>query len=227
MPRRQRKTTGDVVLDVKSGLLMRKDTCDIYVPGQQKQYAAMDYKGAVVLDLGAHIGAFTKYAIEHGADFVAAVEPLVPNAELYELNMQKLGISNYKLYTAAVVNEVKEACLYVSTSDTMAHSLTPIRGREPVKVPTISFIELLNAHKPHVIKMDIEGSEYDLMTAADVMADMRVEYVAAELHLNLKDWRDKGREFVNIMSKRYRPLVPAVITDTNWNVTGVWELIWD
>lgn len=50
--------------------------------------ASFDPRGHAVLDIGAHIGAFSRYAVRRGACAVVAYEPEPSNADLFRHNLR-------------------------------------------------------------------------------------------------------------------------------------------
>lgn len=225
MPRRTRKLKG-AIIQHKSGLWIRENTCDVYVPGQVKDYALLSLEGKIVLDLGAHIGAFSKKAIESGALQVIAVEPLEDNYALFTRNLEEYD--NITLVPAAVVSSTcteETRSFWLCMSDTSAHSLVQARGRNEVVVDTVKIDTLLEMFHPEVVKLDIEGAEYELSTdILQLFPYYKVRQFAIELHLNRMDFRERACEFVEAIKEFYIPLRPPKITNTNWNTTAVYEL---
>lgn len=213
----------------KSGAYLREGTHDKYVPGQIGSYKPLVpyINGNVVLDIGGHIGLFARFALDNHADRVISIEPHPYNCILFEINTLLYDEINIELYDCAVVNsycDEQYMTLYESSTDSSAHSLIETRGRGLIEVETIPIEDLLHIYEPYVVKIDIEGYEYELLhDIVDLFPFYGVGAFAAELHLNRKDWRDRGREFVDVIEDNgWVPIKAAKIGEKNWNTTGVW-----
>ena len=175
MSRGTKKLEGNIIKH-KSGLWIWEGTCDIYVPGQVKDYALLSLEGKTVLDLGAHIGAFSKKAIQSGASQVIAVEPLEDNYVLFTRNLEEY--ENVTLIPAAVVGSIcteETRPFWLCMGDTSAHSLVQARGRTEVVVNTVKINTLLEMFNPEVVKVDIEGAEYDVLNK--MINDGSIHYI--------------------------------------------------
>jgi len=131
-----------------------------------------------VLDVGAHIGVFTRAALAAGAARVVAVEPEPSNAALWRQNCAGAGAAGTaSLVEAAVVRHAAEAgsatlLLGVARSDgmdnTWRHALRGLshykaeEGARAVEVRSVPFFELLDETITFV-KMDYEGAELALL----------------------------------------------------------------
>lgn len=209
----------------KSGAWLRKGTHDKYVIGQISQYKTLDIQpGCNVLDVGGHIGLFARNAIDRGAGHVLSIEPHPGNCDMFQLNTQ--AYPTIELVEAAVVSSTSTDAtfkLYESATDTSAHSLVSTRGRAEFTVPVVSFKDALMDAQPSVVKLDIEGYEYELFD--DILAlfpKFHVTSFAIEFHLNRHDWRQRARNFVAILNSMYKPVRVPNITDKAWNATGAW-----
>jgi len=210
------------------GMWVREGTLDSYVASEQRGWKLLQLKDVIVLDIGAHIGWFTRMAIDSGAEHCASVEPYPDNCDMFELNFPE-DEERVTLIEAAVVDSAYKldvTSLYICGSNTSAHSITSFRGRKEIEVDVVSLEALLDEFHPLTVKLDAEGVEYMLMNdIMEMFPDYGVRSFAAELHLNQKPlWRDWGREFVSRLQEHYDVVVAPKITDTNWNTIGVWEL---
>ncbi len=165
------------------GIQCRKDTYDSYVVNEiQRSYGMLDVKGKVVFDIGANIGAFTVWASKQGADLVVAFEPEPYNFEMLQLNVFELkSYATHKI--ALTTGDDANVVLWIAPSGKNPgnSSLIQRRGRTPVEVATGNFYFMLERYKPEVIKMDVEGAEFDLLEYG--LPDY-VKQIAMEIHLN-------------------------------------------
>jgi FkbM family methyltransferase len=210
---------------------MRAGTMDEYVPGQLNQYKTLEVDGKRVLDLGAHIGGFTKMVLDRGAAFCYAVEPVLANIELWKMNLA--GRFNTILAECMVLGKYeldnkhyKDMKLYLSNGDTTGHTAYETRGRSYINVRAVSLDFLLEDAKDiTVAKIDIEGAEYGIMhDAAELFPAYGIVQFAAELHLNRKGQRESAHKFVELFSKNYTQQVPVKLSGKLWNTTGVWRI---
>lgn len=151
------------LIEHKSGLMIRpKPSYDTAICGEMNGYDKINFKGAVILDIGACFGAFANLAINRGAKHVISYEPDPENWEMLEINKSR-SATNIK---AAVVGDhsktisfyrVREDCKNMGRGGT-----TPTRGREEITVAAVNFQDQLDLYKPDIIKMDIEGGEYSI-----------------------------------------------------------------
>lgn len=154
---------------------------DIFVGDEMKTYKAL-LEGApyaTVLDVGGHIGWFTKYALEKlGAQKVVAVEPSPNSAEVYRKNFAK--DSRVIFIEGAVTSDDVEIIEVQFNPNYPANNRTDraIRGRATCKVPAVDFTELVMGVSPDLIKVDIEGAEYGL----EFFIPNSVRAIAIEYH---------------------------------------------
>jgi len=117
--------------------------------------------GFRVLDLGAGLGYVGMLAARktEPAD-VLSVEANPDLLPVIEANHARNGMSEISLIHGAVVGSAPEgatASFHLSTGFT--GSRLGGKGRQQVEVPLVGFHDLLRAHRPHVVLMDVEGAE--------------------------------------------------------------------
>lgn len=163
---------------------------------EQKVYKLLQIAtGDVVLDVGAYIGTFARWALTCGAKSVYSYEP---NPESFKLlNKNVHGHSVFTTWAAVVRGESQGVqTLYVNPEFGFSATLSADRGKkrtQKYEVPTMDFEEILHRVHPDVIKMDVEGSEYDLI-GGDIPAYFRPRTFAVEYHYNVDGWWKKARE---------------------------------
>lgn len=148
-----------------------------------------EYRGATVIDAGAHKGYYGAYALQRGAKAVLSYEPAADNytylARTAALFRQR-G-SNWQTYKAAVGGHSGSATLYVAHSS-WGHSLIPqstsTRGEETV--PVVAMAEVLEGASRlggrTIVKLDIEGSEREAVLCTDLDLWRHVQEVFVEIH---------------------------------------------
>ena len=137
----------------------RSETTDLRIVQGQKIYEELFSREVdTVLDAGAHIGAFARFAASHTKKIIC-VEPEADNFLLLLRNT--IDIGSAVLIRAAVTDNKKllrvgSAAFRVSKSYNQAvHCL----GTSSEMVPVISFRKLISIFEPQVIKIDIEKGE--------------------------------------------------------------------
>lgn len=128
----------------------------------------------VVADLGANIGIFSILVASRFPEAkVYAVEPDKENCERLRRNIELNRLTNVVVVEKAVSIEEGHATLYTSSNQS-AYSLNFFPGARPQKVETIplSFFDKVDA-----LKVDIEGTEYEIMDPLPIC-----QYIAIELH---------------------------------------------
>ncbi len=134
---------------------------DIHEYGHYQLLEPME--GEVVVDVGAHIGAFTlKTALKVGREGqVIALEPHPDNYELLLSNIKRNRLDNVKAVNAAVLDKNGEARLYLSAGS-IAHSTLFNRGLGHLKVTAKSLDTILaelDCNRVDAVKIDAEGAE--------------------------------------------------------------------
>ena len=140
----------------------RSETTDLRIVQGQKIYEELFSREVdTVLDAGAHIGAFARFAASHTKKIIC-VEPEADNFLLLLRNT--IDIGSAVLIRAAVTDNKKllragSGAFRVSKSYNQAvHCL----GTSSEMVPVISFRKLISIYEPQVIKIDIEREERGL-----------------------------------------------------------------
>jgi len=172
------------------GLLfyIRPDTTDEkVVPEVVKRhvYTRKDFTievGEYWADIGANIGTFSCFAFQRGAK-VVSYEPEQDNFELLQRN---LGVNKFagNSINKAVTYSGDDAILYTCKSERnkYRHSIFPHKGWGMVKIPAVSFVDVLSLGVD-CVKMDIEGAEFEIF---DKCADWgNVRKLAFEYHFDI------------------------------------------
>jgi FkbM family methyltransferase len=148
-----------------------------------------DYRGALVLDIGAHKGYFGAYALARGAQAVVSYEPEDANAALLERSAATFD-GRWDVVRAAVSAQAGEAELHVMRAS-WGHALHPPdawaeyeTGLE--RVPVLAMGDLLREAAPReerlVVKINTEGEE--CLTVLGTPADVweAVDELLVETH---------------------------------------------
>jgi len=145
-------------------------------------YAA-PYRGAHVLDVGAHKGYFGAYALAGGASVVLSFEPEVKNYSVLERTSGRLG-SRWLTRNAALGSTSGTGTLLLDRTS-WAHSLRLVErpaGEQRVEIVTLeqALSELPRGGSRTIVKINAEGSECDILARPDALE--RVDLLMVEWH---------------------------------------------
>jgi len=143
-------------------------------------------RGKVVLDCGAHLGVFTRQALEAGAEQVIAIEPGPPQVYcLRRTFAREIAAGRVRVEAKGVWD--REGHLDLATGeDTARSSLTGLASGKVVTVPVTTIDRLasdLGLASVGFIKMDIEGAEPQALAgAARILREQRPALAIAAYH---------------------------------------------
>jgi FkbM family methyltransferase len=141
-----------------------------------------EVRGKNVLDLGANAGYFSMRCLVAGARKVVCVEPSPPTFARLHRNLGPAP--GAVLVNAAVFDGVAE---WIGLTNENKHSKFRNLGEEGAdKVQSVSLGDLLSFFPPGddslVLKVDVEGAEYDVMLSAAARDVRRFELIYLEVH---------------------------------------------
>lgn len=135
--------------------------------------------GDKVMDCGAYIGTFTVAALEQCAGSAVCYEAAPKNAAMLRAGLARYGTRVRIVEAALTASEDATAKLSLS-GFSGANSILPSPNRpKSIQVAAINFRDELLQLRPHVVKIDIEGAEYDLLDSlvAGDLYDVRTIFV--------------------------------------------------
>jgi FkbM family methyltransferase len=119
--------------------------------------------GDVVFDAGSHLGAFTRFALQHGAGLVVAFEPEAINLACYKRTFQQELAAGRIILVEEALWEEPGTLDFTTGQHSGAGSVHPSEGKPDAQlVPATTIDETvarLGLDRLDFIKMDIEGSE--------------------------------------------------------------------
>jgi len=163
--------------------------------------------GGTFVDIGANEGFFTVQAakIVGPAGRVLAVEPQGRLQEVIQKNLELNGLTNVTLVKSAVSDRPGEAELHISPStNTGSTGLSQsTRYRVPHEAVPVNTLEAIlgkaGIQAVDLMKMDIEGFEYEAITGAEkLFKEKRIQALALEMHFDLM--RARGKDFKKLES---------------------------
>ena len=165
--------------------------------------------GDVVVDLGAHVGACTKFLSDRVGETgtVYSVEPFPLNFEILQLNVQKLGLSNVQLINCAVSQESGKLMMEVPTFAEFGESfydarLIPAGATSSLRQAAVDVqtVDALLADRPRAIsfiKCDVEGQELQTLRGARDVIATDLPMLMLEVSLMSRDTHDDVRELLS------------------------------
>lgn len=129
-------------------------------------------KGDIVLDCGANVGTFARYALDAGAAKVVAIEPAPDNIECLRRNFPKeIAGGQLVIYPKGVWDKDEMLEFLVDPENQAADSFVIHRegAKATVKLPLTTIDKLvseLGLPRVDFIKMDIEGAEVKAVEGA-------------------------------------------------------------
>jgi len=148
----------------------------------EKPYSHLHIEGTV-LDLGAHIGTFTRDALAAGATRVIAYEPEPFNFRLLERNTEGMPVERHRAAAAGYDLDDNGVVLQLSWTESgrgsSANTLTgKSRNRPSITVPAEHVLDIVDRVQPDTLKADIKGVEEKVNWAR--LKDSPVKNVAIE-----------------------------------------------
>ena len=146
-------------------------------------------QGDVVIDVGAHVGVFSHFALKHGAAKVLMLEPDPVNAECLRRNFKdELASGRAILLQEGAWDTESTMTLHTGVANSGSGSLiTDQIGSHAVEVrvrPIDHMVAELGLPRIDVIKMDIEGAErHALMGAHSVLGRWKPRILIDMYHL--------------------------------------------
>lgn len=132
-----------------------------------------------VVDLGGHVGSFTVWAAERSRASFYVIEPNPAVFELLARNVERLvACGRVRLRGAALAGRSGRGWLELRQDDSAATRLLPSPAGAGLEVDTITLDQALRESafpRVDVVKMDIEGREYEVLGAAgpDLLRSVR------------------------------------------------------
>lgn len=165
------------------------------------------FLGAKVLEIGANVGVYTQYCAERDAQVTAYEADPITFTVLAKKNLPA-QIINKAVWTytgfCSFRGFTREECN--AHNGALAHINCPDNGlfRPAQQIPCVSFDEAIGEEEWDCVKVDIEGSEFEMLLSASDSSLRKIKFMYVEFH---PWWVDQGlpekllqrlREFFNL-----------------------------
>lgn len=143
--------------------------------------------GDTVIDCGAHVGVFTRYALRQGAGQVVAIEPEPGNIASLEANFAEEIASGKVTLVKAGVWDKKTRLPLGRTPNSATFTFVDVpeaaRGEELLVLRLDEIVEQLQLESVDFVKMDIEGAERRALSgAAGVLREFKPRMAICSYH---------------------------------------------
>lgn len=188
---------------------------EIFVDNIYRFHSGMLEDDAVVIDVGANIGAFTLQVLSEAKNagkkvHVYAIEPEEHNLELLYKNLE----ANHELTENGSTVEVLEIGIYSQNgianinNNSGSSRLTNDPGDQEIELWSYDKLVQYIDRDIDMVKADIEGSEIDMINGASAESILKSHYYAIEF-----DEHNVEDDFVS--------LIKPFLSDFSFNVFGV------
>jgi FkbM family methyltransferase len=143
----------------------------------------LNLKGMTVVDIGAHIGCFTMFAVKKKAFKVYSVEPSRETCSHLCFNVHSHDINNVKI-TNSLISSEKTGYINIDENNRAANSMYINTGdKEEMRCMTLNeFMEKNDIFRPDLLKIDIEGAEYDLFKTTSMQTIRMFRHISMGWH---------------------------------------------
>jgi FkbM family methyltransferase len=145
-------------------------------------------RGDKIIDIGANIGVFAVFAATSAPDVtVYSYEPFPGNIEWLRRNIEQSGLSNVRVIEQAVAAESCQRTLHVNPDSWIVHSLVREEGSaaQDISVNCVSLDQVFENNRIEscdLLKLDCEGSEYEILMGCRPETLRRIKRVVGEYH---------------------------------------------
>lgn len=183
-------------------------------------------EGDVVVDMGAHIGAFAVRAAKLAkGGRVYAYEASSKNFALLTENRQLNDLENLYIENSAISNRRGTMPFYTPSDNRILGSLLQNTSSFVEAVPTKTFSDIITEHainRIDFLKIDVEGAEFDILFANPDETLSRTRKIVMEFHEFKKD-KKSHHDLVNLLNSHGFEVVveKAIFPQPNWFGTGI------
>jgi len=167
----------------------------------------------IIVDIGANIGLFTFYAkIKFPNSKIFSVEANPDNFKILEKNINENKLRDcVRVFNNVCSSFIGKQPFYLSTNPGWSSSYKK-RGAEngemiylePLSLSKL--FQLNNINRVDVLKIDIEGAEYDILLNDDFLDNYPIKELFVEVDKQPRDERYSYSQLINYLQKYYEKL---------------------
>ncbi len=182
------------------------------IMGDKVYDAPLNQTKKIIVDLGSNVGVYSLYiALKNPKAKIYAVEP---DSDNFKQLQENILVNGFKRRISAFQYVISKKCgkvpFFVDNISSRAHSLYHVTGKK-VQVPSIdlnSLFKKLKIKKCDILKLDIEGAEYEVLYNCPEKILRSINIVFVECHnlqnLDLAYSKKNMKEF--LIHKQFRIL---------------------
>jgi FkbM family methyltransferase len=187
-------------------------------PGDWLRYEYNLNENSIVIDLGCYVGEFTKIMEDKFNCYIYSFEPI---KLFHDVCVDKFkNNTKIKVYKAGLSNENKKVDFTIGGE---ASSMFSDENRPEIDVDLIKiddFLEQEKIQKVNVLKMNIEGGEYDLLEyMIKNQLTEKFENIQVQFHENVfEGWEEKYNFIINNLTKTHHLTYKFEFKFENWEI---------
>jgi len=167
-----------------------------YIP----RFHIKNLKGKVVIDAGDHVGLYSLIVATY-AKKVISIEPHPVNYRLLEINRVINNAWNIVPINAAIVGTyTQQNVMLCESTHSGGATIVTKTHLKCYNVPTVTLDRIMEKHIEYndsvVLKIDVEGAEFDVFKSLDLALLKRIEAIVGEIHL--------GHGDISVISEKLR-----------------------
>ncbi|MEM0201223.1 MAG: FkbM family methyltransferase [Candidatus Micrarchaeaceae archaeon] len=154
----------------------------------EEQYKCLNIKNKIVIDIGANVGDTAIYFALMGAKHVYSFEPYPYSYRLGVKNIKLNNLDNkITFFNIGLGKNSKKINIYKNYENTFATELKNFKNGIPIKIKSLEEILKYIKNKDAIMKIDCEGSEYNLILNTNKKSLRKFQEIIIEYHYGYKN----------------------------------------
>ena len=181
--------------------------------GESYPLAENNKEKKVIVDIGANIGLFTFYAqMKFPKSRIISIEADPNNFKILEKNINQNNLNNcVRIFNNVISSSKGKQPFYLSTNPGWSSSYNK-RGAENGKLIYLEplslskLFQLNNIDRVDVLKIDVEGAEYDILLNDDFLDNYPIKEFFVEVDKNPRDKKYTFSQLTNLLEKHFESI---------------------